>query len=542
MTDNEALLQAVCTDPDNVGLRLIYADYLEEQGDARADFIRVQCDLADLSEDDDRVPALKERELQLLNRHGRAWVQELELAHNPCTFRRGFVEALTMSADDFLASAERLFQKTPLRELRLTSTGAHTDGLAASPWLARLGRLRIAAAGDVDAVALCASPHLQNLHALNLGGFHLGMGCIRALVAGFAQLRELGLHGCQQMGAAEAEILAREGHFRELECLSIDGMRLGTAGLHALAATRHWPKLRTMRLVQCNGMDSGVRTLAMSPFFPELHTLNLSGNELHGESLQALADSPQRAALRHLDLSFNKVGAAALRSLGASRSLGNLRKLLLHGCGLAAAIMPTLVASVGKEMRSLHLGANFFGHEGAERLAKAAHLADLRELHLDACELTAWSVKSLLWSPHLGGLRLLNVSHNDLGDQVLLALGACPPHPYLHTLNLGSCKIGDEGIAAIQNWPNLPALRSLVLDRNPLGDDGARQLANSALLDRLVHLDLSGTGMTSAGVAVLLDSPRAGRLQSLRLEGISLDDGTRQRVRARFFGQGYLRG
>ena len=73
MTDNEALLQAICSDPDNVTLRLVYADWLEDQGDPRADFIRVQCQLAEMDEDDERWAGLKEEELRLLNRHGAGW-------------------------------------------------------------------------------------------------------------------------------------------------------------------------------------------------------------------------------------------------------------------------------------------------------------------------------------------------------------------------------------------------------------------------------------------------------------------------------------
>src|SRR5438093_13783636 len=110
MTD--PLLQAICADPDNVTLRLIYADYLEDQGDPRADFIRVQCQLAEMDEDDERWAGLKEEELRLLNRHGAGWVRPLELKYGPCTLRRGFVEALTMPIRDFVTHGEELTRGT----------------------------------------------------------------------------------------------------------------------------------------------------------------------------------------------------------------------------------------------------------------------------------------------------------------------------------------------------------------------------------------------------------------------------------------------
>ena len=52
--DHEALfLQAVLENPDDDTPRLIYADWLEERGDPRGEFIRVQCELANMTEEDD---------------------------------------------------------------------------------------------------------------------------------------------------------------------------------------------------------------------------------------------------------------------------------------------------------------------------------------------------------------------------------------------------------------------------------------------------------------------------------------------------------
>src|SRR5262249_21254931 len=46
MTEREAFLQAIRADPDDDLLRLVFADWLDEQGEHEpADFIRVQCEL-----------------------------------------------------------------------------------------------------------------------------------------------------------------------------------------------------------------------------------------------------------------------------------------------------------------------------------------------------------------------------------------------------------------------------------------------------------------------------------------------------------------
>src|SRR5260370_846833 len=50
-SDHAAFVAAIRADPDNNAQRLVYADYLEEHDEvARAEFIRVQCELAELEQ------------------------------------------------------------------------------------------------------------------------------------------------------------------------------------------------------------------------------------------------------------------------------------------------------------------------------------------------------------------------------------------------------------------------------------------------------------------------------------------------------------
>src|SRR5579859_6164594 len=97
LCERDGLLQAILDDPEDTHLRLVYADWLEEQGDPRAEFIRVQCALEDLSRDDERRRELAGRADQLLERYGEQWrPARTDLASPPpsweLTFRRGFVD------------------------------------------------------------------------------------------------------------------------------------------------------------------------------------------------------------------------------------------------------------------------------------------------------------------------------------------------------------------------------------------------------------------------------------------------------------------
>jgi uncharacterized protein (TIGR02996 family) len=89
MTDGAALLRAVLADPGDDAPRLVYADWLEENGQPeRAEFIRVQCELARK-----RSPALRRRAALLLANHHDALAGPLAAPGFRFRFRRGFAIA-----------------------------------------------------------------------------------------------------------------------------------------------------------------------------------------------------------------------------------------------------------------------------------------------------------------------------------------------------------------------------------------------------------------------------------------------------------------
>lgn len=49
MNEEESLIQGILASPNNDDLRLIYADWLEERGDPRGEFLRLEAELAALS-------------------------------------------------------------------------------------------------------------------------------------------------------------------------------------------------------------------------------------------------------------------------------------------------------------------------------------------------------------------------------------------------------------------------------------------------------------------------------------------------------------
>lgn len=133
MNDNDAFLQAILENPDDDPLRLIYADWLEERGDPRGEFIRVQCALARLPEEDPTYPDLQEREAELLAAHGAAWSAAVNKIATDSAFHRGFIERVSLGARKFLTHGAKLFALAPLRHVKLTRLGSSDVKLGSIP-------------------------------------------------------------------------------------------------------------------------------------------------------------------------------------------------------------------------------------------------------------------------------------------------------------------------------------------------------------------------------------------------------------------------
>jgi uncharacterized protein (TIGR02996 family) len=290
-----AFLEAIKGEPDNDTPRLVFADWLEENGDPeRADFIRIQCELDPLDEDDLRWANLWDREEELLQRHGDAWLGPLRGVVWPWRFKRGllqvgvsgrpaleglkalagsealdWVEALTVrlleeDGDAGLASCRLL---TGLVSLQLTGTRLAPEGaraLASSPYLARLASLSLPHndIGDEGARALALSPHLARLTSLGLWHNFIGADGTLAL--------------------ASSPYLAR------LAFLYLPQNEIGDAGARALAASPHLAHLAFLDLRDTRIGPEGAQALASSPHFARLASLNLQDNDIGDEAADAL--------------------------------------------------------------------------------------------------------------------------------------------------------------------------------------------------------------------------------------------------------------
>src|SRR2546430_17578585 len=96
--EEAAFLDRVCADPDDDAPRLIFADWLDERGDPRGEFIPVQVALAQLSAGDRRRGPLLDREAALLARHHKTWSDPLRRIAGGAQLPPRFLETGTISA------------------------------------------------------------------------------------------------------------------------------------------------------------------------------------------------------------------------------------------------------------------------------------------------------------------------------------------------------------------------------------------------------------------------------------------------------------
>ena len=474
----KAFLDDIAANIDDDTPRLVYADWLEENGQGeRAEFIRVQIERARLPSWDAEQVRLRIREKDLHDAHGEAWLKEVPKVEGAKWegFRRGIVaevsfasyEAMRTKAHEcrLLAPVEAVTVRWPrkreskdggppiaeLRELNVTGIPADMDEvsrLADSPQLSTLRTLTVHGMGHQMMARLVGSKHLAKLKALRVPSNNLGNDGIHSLVraAALSALEELDLSGRGVSERYQDDPIVR------------------SAGMEALAA---WPGLATVRV------------------------LNLTGNEFGRVGLRALLRSPHASALKELSVRGGRLD------------------------GQAMAEFDTDVR--GLRLDTLDVGANLLKDVGAEYVALAPSLKDLKVLRMDACEVTITGAKLLAKkAAFLNDLRVLDVAYNHFRLPGLSALLDRKP-PALHTLLMRDNDLGDDGAEHLAGSPATDGLRELDVSGNMMENNAAMYLSEATHLKELVSLRIADNVMKPWAEKALRESPLGKRLAELVL-------------------------
>jgi uncharacterized protein (TIGR02996 family) len=435
MSDEAALLAAIREHPIEDTPRLAYADWLDEhEKPERAEFIRTQCALSQISEEEDHRTELEIRERQLLAGHAADWAlprppfpafvpsQSEERDGYWSVFRRGFLEGVALrglSPDHLTPSGEfeQLFAAHPIRELRLRNfLPGSLVALAERPELARIETLDLTYFGREDAAAheeraneveaFLRSGRLERLRALNLTLFPTEYGprarWLRLPV--FSRLRKLDTWP-RDSERDEFWTALAEGQCPELTDLGVpwghNRETLG-AGLR-FARSDACKRLRRLR----------VSTSEVGPAFPWA---------------EVLANAP----LRELQVSAGSGTNAPelLAALTDTPTTNELRRLRMFGINATGAgVAGWLKSGYAVGVRELDIEYARLNDSDLERLAETSELERLTRLSVPGYSAgTPAGLQTLVASPHLTGLRYLDISNTGLSASVILQLaerGTC---------------------------------------------------------------------------------------------------------------------
>jgi uncharacterized protein (TIGR02996 family) len=297
MAEYLGFLKDICAHPDDDDIRLIYADWLEDNGQPeRAEFIRVQCELHRLPADDPSRQQLERREAELLAAYRDTWLNCLPdfcgVYWRPY-FHRGFVEGVeagTWSA--FESQAAAIFAAGPVQHLLVRQLNRPLKEILSSPHLLHLTHLDIRhqVLYYEAASSLAQSSYLARCKRLTL---------VRT--------------GTSVYGIAR---LIDSVHLDAMTALHLSFTRIGDVGVSTLVKMPRVARLTSLKLHGTSICDRGAAALANSPHLSQLTDLYLADNYIGTRGAWARAESPHLAGVRHLDLRLNRIPTIEKRRLG----------------------------------------------------------------------------------------------------------------------------------------------------------------------------------------------------------------------------------
>ncbi|MGF1577870.1 MAG: TIGR02996 domain-containing protein [Gemmataceae bacterium] len=422
--DEGTFFNNILEDPENISLRLVFADWLEENGQPdRAEFIRIQCQFPQITQNAQRrVLALREKEL--LEQHGTQWRSQFEDLPGQVVFRRGMPEGVMIDAEVFCQRAGELFERLPLLHVQLRNASQGLPGFLRNEWTPNLRSLSLCGERlSVEHVRqLFQSPALANLHELDLSGTVLCSKRSEALAlnSNLPTLKRLFLEDTR-IRASSLRKLVRSpflGQLSEFWITASDFEREEWSALIELQEANPSLKIRSRVLP----IDSPVllQLVASSPVAQVWETLVVTTPS----TLETVLESPHFTNVNHLHLSVReRQRKPLLNQLARSSLLGQLRSLDLSSGGWSNSSLDILAnAPTPVRLESLDVSENSqITTKGLQALHEAGHLDGIGTLALSrtGCGPT---LTSLLCQKEFLQLHTLKLSHIKGGEKILRGL------------------------------------------------------------------------------------------------------------------------
>jgi uncharacterized protein (TIGR02996 family) len=491
----DALYAAILAYPDEDTPRLVYADYIEEQGEtACAEFIRLQCQLGQMNEWDAGYTATDVRCRRLIAEYPE-WAEPFRrvstpVSGSPCSlsrhvdirrshsvFVRGFPGVAAISTDWFAKNHTELFAQFPIESAGFAMDCAEwREALSNCPGLAQLKGLGISMWGDEreGLESLAKLRHIDRLKSLEVYSEAVVTDPFQHLLEApqFAGLEAFSLRSdCGTYDPRQPEDvvydLDRSSWLFGLRELAVCGDIFEGLGQRLARETGWMPRLKQLGLLGHMGhygqipqervarVADGVR----SGWFAAVEVLDLGLCDFEGLVLDSLSESgaakPLKLTLPSRRRSSYHEGLEARAGLLQSDWLADLYSLEIGG--------PTTAE--------------------IEEIIESTLPSRLRILELQGRALTGGRLRALLDVP--GGwpnLERLNLTGNPIPEGALKEFVALAERfPRLISFAAGNGEPSPQFLYRLADSPHAARLRELLLNI-PLDDAAADALSRSPVL------------------------------------------------------------
>ena len=457
--EEHPFLAEILADPFHQDPRLVYADWLEEQGDVRLAAVRKGAEIvrrqAGMFDDliDTQLDRFQRQDRNLAVDFSSAARRKLPKVKG-ITYRRfegGVVD--TIRVDDtkaFQDHAKEILNVVPAISYEADPEYPNLKTLLSSPEMSRLGALMLGDnyGGPDIARAVADSPHLTGLKYLAIFSAEIG-----------------------DVGAAN---FAGAEHLKNLEILDLNNNKLTSEGITTLVQSEHLSNLQGL-LLSFNAPDANFPQLLVDSSFQKLQILDMRvGKERpDAEAFGKLLASGKLDQIRWLDLRSCQLPSEVLQEL--FRRCRKLSHVRLDNNQVDEVLLERMAADPLPALRSLHLELETTPSDAVcERLAQASWLSNIEELNLDGCPA---ALARGLAAASLERLENLTISpaadDTDAHDDIVAQLGANASLARLQVLKL-YLGMSPAALPALAERKSLIALK---LPRNVFAEAKALQAA-----------------------------------------------------------------
>ncbi|MDF1663993.1 MAG: TIGR02996 domain-containing protein [Planctomycetota bacterium] len=284
--DWRVAIGAISAVPNDDTPRLLFANWLEEAGNPRGEFIRLQCELAAGPFRSKRW-GIKTRSEALFKEHSQSWIEALG-AKGDWTWNRGFAQAVQLDASELKKHSATIFSQEPIDSVSVNRCKESLNCLKGKDWLSRIRVLKLRGAIGQSSLNFLRKQSFPRLERLNLGD---------------CRLSGISFEGIYQSKSLKA-----------LNGLSLSGNNFGDSGLAGLEDSLL--QLDSLYLSRNQLTDRALEIIGESPACKELKRLSLSGNVgLTDGGLARFLETDCAKSLSWIDLEGIKLSDTALNEL-----------------------------------------------------------------------------------------------------------------------------------------------------------------------------------------------------------------------------------